>query len=66
MSENDNDVKVIVNPQNFNNKMLQESDIKSILTKYDIDDNIVNLDIYQKHLYINLIREKILKIWVIM
>jgi dsRNA-specific ribonuclease len=50
MSNNDydDDVKVVVNPYNFNNKMIQESDITDILKKYDIDDNIVNLDIYQK------------------
>lgn len=42
------DVKVVVNPYNFNNKMIQESDVTDILKKYDIEDNIVNLDIYQK------------------
>lgn len=46
--EDSNDVKVVVNPYNFNNKMIQESDIKEILRKYEIDDNIVNLEIYQK------------------
>jgi ribonuclease III len=46
--EDSNDVKVVVNPYNFNNKMIQESDIKEILRKYEIDDNIVSLDIYQK------------------
>tara|TARA_A100000164_G_C21815091_1_gene727449 strand:- start:60 stop:980 length:921 start_codon:yes stop_codon:yes gene_type:complete len=50
MSSNDStdDVKVVVNPYNFNNKMIQESDVTDILKKYDIDDNIVSLDIYQK------------------
>ena len=42
------DVKVVVNPYNFNNKMLQETDITDILTKYEIEDSIVNLAIYQK------------------
>ena len=41
-------VQVVVNPYNFNNKMITENDIKNVLQKYDIDDNIVNLDIYQK------------------
>ena len=45
---NDVGVQVVVNPYNFNNKMITENDIKSVLQKYDIDDNIVNLDIYQK------------------
>ena len=51
MNENDNDnggVQVVVNPYNFNNRMITEGDIKSVLQKYDISDNIVNLDIYQK------------------
>tara|TARA_B100000575_G_C23072276_1_gene617679 strand:- start:396 stop:1310 length:915 start_codon:yes stop_codon:yes gene_type:complete len=48
MTELNDDVKVVVNPYNFNNKMIQESDIKNILSKYDIDDNIVSLEIYQK------------------
>lgn len=42
------EVKVVVNPYNFNNKMITESDVKDVLRKYDIDDNIVNLGIYQK------------------
>ena len=41
-------VQVVVNPYNFNNRMITEGDIKSVLQKYDISDNIVNLDIYQK------------------
>ena len=41
-------VQVVVNPYNFNNKMITESDVKDVLRKYDIDDNIVNLGIYQK------------------
>ena len=44
----EDDVKVVVNPYNFNNKMLQETDITDILTKYEIEDSIVNLAIYQK------------------
>ena len=48
MADNTDDVKVVVNPYNFNNKMIQESDIKNILSKYDIDDKIVSLEIYQK------------------
>jgi ribonuclease III len=41
-------VQVVVNPYNFNNKMITENNIKNVLQKYDIDDNIVNLEIYQK------------------
>jgi len=48
MSNSESDVKVVVNPYNFNNKLIQESDITNILQKYDIEDAIVNLDIYQK------------------
>lgn len=47
MSE-DESVKVVVNPYNFNNKMITENDVKAILQRFDIEDNIVNLDIYQK------------------
>lgn len=48
LEEGNDDVKVVVNPYNFNNKMIQESDVTDILKRYDIEDNIVNLDIYQK------------------
>lgn len=44
----DESVQVVVNPYNFNNKLITENDVKSILKKYDIEDNIVNLAIYQK------------------
>ena len=44
----DESVKVVVNPYNFNNKMITENDVKEILKKFDIEDDIVNLDIYQK------------------
>ena len=44
----DESVQVVVNPYNFNNKLITEHDVKSILKKYDIEDNIVNLAIYQK------------------
>ena len=44
----DESVKVVVNPYNFNNKMITENDVKDILKKFDIEDDIVNLDIYQK------------------
>lgn len=42
------DIQVVVNPYNFNNKMITKNDITQIVSKYDIDDNIVNLGIYQK------------------
>ena len=41
------EVKVIVNPYNFNNKLITENDVKKILSDYDIDDTIFKLDNYQ-------------------
>ena len=40
--------KIIINPYNFNNKLLQKSDIKSILSDYKIDFDIQDLSIYQQ------------------
>lgn len=40
-------IKVIVNPYNFNNIKLTDRFVKDILTKFDIDDDIYSLDIYQ-------------------
>ena len=46
--EEESAVKVVVNPYNFNNKLITEDDVKKILQAYDINDNINNLDVYQK------------------
>ena len=43
----DEEIKVIVNPYNFNNKMITENDIHSILQKYDINDSIHSTKFYQ-------------------
>jgi ribonuclease III len=42
-----NDIKVIVNPYNFNNKLLTENDVYNILRKYDIQGNIYSMKYYQ-------------------
>ena len=44
----ESEVKVIVNTYNFNNELITENDIKSILEKYEIENVINNLAIYQK------------------
>lgn len=41
------EIKVIVNPYNFNNKLLTENDIHKILQSYDINDNIHSTKFYQ-------------------
>jgi ribonuclease III len=41
------DIKVIVNPYNFNNKLLTEKDVYSIIRKYDIQGNIYSMKYYQ-------------------
>ena len=41
------EIKVIVNPYNFNNKLLKENDIHTILQKYDINDTIHSTKFYQ-------------------
>jgi len=41
------EIKVIVNPYNFNNKLITENDIQKILKKYDINDNIHSKKFYQ-------------------
>ena len=46
--EEDSAVKVIVNPYNFNNKLITEDDVKKILLAYDINYDINDLSIYQK------------------
>ena len=46
--EEDSAVKVIVNPYNFNNKLITEDDVKKILLSYDINHDINDLSIYQK------------------
>ena len=42
-----NDIKVIVNPYNFNNKLLTENNIYNILRQYDIQGNIYSMKYYQ-------------------
>lgn len=41
-------VKVIVNPYNFNNKLISEKEVLEILSKYEIEAKINGLDIYQR------------------
>ena len=41
------EIKVIVNPYNFNNKLLKENDIHTILQNYDINDKIHSTKYYQ-------------------
>jgi ribonuclease-3 len=41
------EIKVIVNPYNFNNKLLTEKDVYSIIRKYDIQGNIYSMKYYQ-------------------
>ena len=41
------DIKVIVNPYNFNNKLLTETDVYNVLRKYDIQGNIYSMKYYQ-------------------
>ena len=41
------DIKVIVNPYNFNNKLITENDIYEILAKYEITDKINGVELYQ-------------------
>ena len=45
--ENSEDEIVIVNPYNFNNKLLKNNDIQNLLNNFDINQNINNLDLYQ-------------------
>lgn len=42
------EIKVIVNPYNFNNKLLKENDIHTILQNYDINDKIHSTKFYQQ------------------
>jgi ribonuclease-3 len=42
-----NDIKVIVNPYNFNNKLLTENDVYNVLRKFDIQGNIYSMKYYQ-------------------
>ena len=51
-SDEESDVKVVVNPYNFNNKLITENDVKAILSKYEIDDNINGQKYINKHLFI--------------
>ena len=39
---------VIVNPYNFNNKLLKKNDVQSLLRKYDINLEINDLSLYQR------------------
>lgn len=47
-SDNDSDVKVIVNPYNFNNMLINEDHVHKILQTYDINYKINDLSLYQK------------------
>jgi len=42
-----NTIKVIVNPYNFNNKLLTENNIYDVLRKFDIQGNIYSIKYYQ-------------------
>ena len=42
-----NDIKVIVNPYNFNNKLLTENNVYDVLRKFDIQGNIYSMKYYQ-------------------
>jgi len=42
-----NDIKVIVNPYNFNNKLLTENNVYNVLRKFDIQGNIYSMKYYQ-------------------
>ena len=42
-----NNIKVIVNPYNFNNKLLTENNIYEVLRKFDIQGNIYSMKYYQ-------------------
>jgi len=44
---NSNTIKVIVNPYNFNNKLLTENNIYDVLRKFDIQGNIYSIKYYQ-------------------
>ena len=46
MSES-NDIKVIVNPYNFNNKLLTEKNVYTVLRKFDIQGTIYSMKYYQ-------------------
>jgi len=47
MMTDSNDIKVIVNPYNFNNKLLTENDVYNVLRNYDIQGNIYSMKYYQ-------------------
>ena len=47
-SEVNTTIRVIVNPYNFNNKMITELDVKKHLIEYGINDNINGLELYQQ------------------
>ena len=42
-----NDIKVIVNPYNFNNKLLTENNVYNVLRKFDIQGKIYSMKYYQ-------------------
>lgn len=41
------EIKVLVNPYNFNNKLITKNDIHNILQRFDIDNEINSLEHYQ-------------------
>jgi len=42
------DIKVTVNPYNFNNKLINIQFVENILKQFDIEDSINSLDLYQQ------------------
>ena len=48
ISDTEEDGITTVNPYNFNNKLLKESDINNILSKYDVNLTITDLSLYQQ------------------
>jgi ribonuclease-3 len=48
LGDNEESEIVIVNPYNFNNKLLKKNDVQSLLSKYDINLEINDLSLYQR------------------
>jgi ribonuclease-3 len=44
---NTNDIKVMVNPYNFNNKPLDRRFVEGVLNQFEINDSINSMDLYQ-------------------
>lgn len=54
----ENNIKVMVNPYNFNNKLIDKTFIESILSEYDIEDEIYSDKLYQQAFVHNSYTEK--------